>query len=62
MWYVQKTEIQMADNVFYEITQTEPASYLLAFDAGEGNPLFAAAVAITEAGLETVGLHIRYTA
>ncbi|MGI4401974.1 hypothetical protein [Klebsiella variicola] len=60
MWYVQKTDIQMKDNVFYEITQTEPAAYLLAFDAGEGNPLFAAAVAITEAGLETTGLHIRY--
>ncbi|HBQ5644061.1 TPA: hypothetical protein L7572_004172 [Klebsiella variicola] len=60
MWYVQKTGIQMKDNVFYEITQTEPAAYLLAFDAGEENPLFAAAVAITEAGLETTGLHIRY--
>ncbi|HBQ5643707.1 TPA: hypothetical protein L7572_003813 [Klebsiella variicola] len=60
MWYVQKTDIQMKGNVFYEITQTEPAAYLLVFDAGEGNPLFAAAVAITEAGLETTGLHIRY--
>ncbi|EMJ9261223.1 hypothetical protein RRQ98_004262 [Klebsiella pneumoniae] len=60
MWYVQKTDIQMKDNVFYEITQTEPDSYLLAFDALEENPLFAAAVAITEAGLETTGLHIRY--
>ena len=60
MWYVQKTDIQMKDNVFYEITQAEPAAYLLAFEAGEENPLFAAAVAITEAGLETTGLHIRY--
>lgn len=60
MWYVQKANIQMKDNVFYEITQKEPDSYLLSFDEGEGNPLFAAAVAITEAGLETTGLHIRY--
>lgn len=29
MWYVQKTDIQMKDNVFYEINQTEPAGYLL---------------------------------
>ncbi|AXO68710.1 hypothetical protein BC497_00595 [Klebsiella variicola] len=60
MWYVQKTDIQMKDNMFYEITQTEPAAYLLVFDAGEENPLFAAATAIAVAGLETVGLHIRY--
>ncbi|WP_162893532.1 hypothetical protein [Klebsiella variicola] len=50
----------MKDNMFYEITQTEPAAYLLVFDAGEENPLFAAATAIAVAGLETVGLHIRY--
>ncbi|EMJ9261514.1 hypothetical protein [Klebsiella variicola] len=59
-WYVTQADIQMKGDVFYEISQTEPAAYLLAFDAGEENPLFAAATAIAKAGLETTGLHIRY--
>lgn len=59
-WYVVQADIHIDGCIFYDISQTPQGVHLLEFDANGDNPLFAAAVAITEAGLETAGLHIRY--
>ena len=59
MWYVTKSDIDIAEVDIFLITETEPSSFLISFDAGDDNLLFSGATAIAKASLITSGNGLR---